>query len=114
MFCPKCGNQLNDGAAFCPKCGERITDNTSIKENNNTGLISAIKPFGFAIIAVACCFLYPAGAIIGIIIAAIGLVFGIIGFRKDNSSENKKVAISSGVVLIVYLLLMVLTRHPHP
>lgn len=26
MFCPKCGNQLNDGAVFCPKCGLKISD----------------------------------------------------------------------------------------
>lgn len=24
MFCPKCGNQLNEGAAFCPKCGAKV------------------------------------------------------------------------------------------
>ena len=24
MFCPKCGNQLNEGAAFCPKCGTKV------------------------------------------------------------------------------------------
>ena len=24
MFCEKCGNQLNDGAAFCPRCGHPV------------------------------------------------------------------------------------------
>ena len=24
MFCPKCGNQIADGAKFCPKCGNAI------------------------------------------------------------------------------------------
>ncbi|MBQ9003474.1 MAG: zinc ribbon domain-containing protein [Eggerthellaceae bacterium] len=24
MFCPKCGNQVSDGAKFCPKCGHNI------------------------------------------------------------------------------------------
>ena len=24
MFCKKCGNEVNDGAAFCPKCGAKI------------------------------------------------------------------------------------------
>ncbi|WP_022762745.1 zinc ribbon domain-containing protein [Butyrivibrio sp. AD3002] len=25
MFCAKCGNQIEDGAAFCPKCGAKIS-----------------------------------------------------------------------------------------
>ena len=30
MFCSKCGNQSNDGAAFCQKCGEKfIVDNSA-------------------------------------------------------------------------------------
>lgn len=24
MFCPKCGNQLEDGASFCPSCGNQL------------------------------------------------------------------------------------------
>lgn len=45
MFCQKCGNPFNEGAAFCPKCGAK-TDATSgirvqgIGENNN----KPIKP----------------------------------------------------------------------
>lgn len=26
MFCPKCGEQLNDGALFCPACGSEVSD----------------------------------------------------------------------------------------
>ena len=26
MFCPKCGNQIPDGAAFCPKCGNKFAN----------------------------------------------------------------------------------------
>ena len=37
MFCPKCGNQLNDGAAFCPKCGTKVpgsgNSSTNIPDN---------------------------------------------------------------------------------
>ena len=29
MICPKCGTQLNDGAAFCPKCGNRVENSTT-------------------------------------------------------------------------------------
>ena len=31
MFCQKCGNQLNEGAAFCPKCGAIVT----VSENSS-------------------------------------------------------------------------------
>jgi len=27
MFCPKCGNQCNDGANFCSRCSTRISGN---------------------------------------------------------------------------------------
>lgn len=37
MFCPKCGNQLNDGAAFCQKCGTKVpgsgNSSTNIPDN---------------------------------------------------------------------------------
>jgi hypothetical protein len=39
MFCQKCGNKLNDGAAFCPKCGTKViieSNNTFQSTNNNT------------------------------------------------------------------------------
>lgn len=39
MFCQKCGNQLNEGAAFCPMCGTKVDAATGIRvqdanENN--------------------------------------------------------------------------------
>ncbi len=29
MFCPKCGNQINDSAEFCPKCGNPVKTTSS-------------------------------------------------------------------------------------
>lgn len=43
MFCQKCGNKLNDGAAFCPKCGTKViieSNNTFQSTNNNTTVTS--------------------------------------------------------------------------
>lgn len=44
-FCPKCGNQLKEGAKFCPKCGTQIVQNlqsdgvnTNIASNQNVAL----------------------------------------------------------------------------
>ena len=31
MFCPKCGNQLPEGAAFCANCGNRVGGNAPAK-----------------------------------------------------------------------------------
>lgn len=32
MFCPKCGNETQDGALFCVSCGYSLTDNTGTGE----------------------------------------------------------------------------------
>ncbi len=40
MFCPKCGNQLSDGAAFCGKCGTSINK----PQQDNIGAPVAPKP----------------------------------------------------------------------
>ena len=38
MFCPKCGNDVKNGAQFCPKCGEKMRVNTgSTKKAENKG-----------------------------------------------------------------------------
>ena len=34
MFCKKCGNQLNPGAAFCNKCGAPVENSTQPQVNN--------------------------------------------------------------------------------
>ena len=49
MFCPKCGNQLNEGAAFCPKCGAKVGEpkinlvNQQPKPQNMTGVKTSRK-----------------------------------------------------------------------
>ena len=37
MFCPKCGNQIADGAKFCPKCGQRYRCGTGSSNAGSTG-----------------------------------------------------------------------------
>ena len=46
MYCPKCGTQINKGAAFCPQCGTPIStpsqpqkseaQNKNYQNNKNT------------------------------------------------------------------------------
>ena len=44
MFCPKCGNQLNEGAAFCPKCGTKV-ENASAKFVDTSNVSDKKKSF---------------------------------------------------------------------
>ena len=37
MFCPKCGNQMPDGAMFCQSCGNPLGDIIQEKNNHNMG-----------------------------------------------------------------------------
>ena len=46
MFCQKCGNQLNEGAAFCPKCGAKvdaISEPRVQETNGNSMTITKLK-----------------------------------------------------------------------
>ncbi|TMS99108.1 zinc ribbon domain-containing protein [Apilactobacillus kunkeei] len=36
-FCPKCGNELKEGAKFCPKCGAQIVQNVQQNGSNTDG-----------------------------------------------------------------------------
>lgn len=40
-FCPKCGNQLKEGAKFCPKCGAQIAQNAQANTASNNGQAQA-------------------------------------------------------------------------
>lgn len=35
-FCPKCGNQLEDGVKFCPKCGASLPEASAAKAPEST------------------------------------------------------------------------------
>lgn len=36
MFCPKCGEQLNDNASFCGHCGHKMNESNNAGNNANT------------------------------------------------------------------------------
>ncbi len=44
MFCPKCGNDVKNGAQFCPKCGEKMRENAgSTKKAEKQGVSLPLK-----------------------------------------------------------------------
>lgn len=50
MYCPKCGNEINDNVRFCPKCGSPLQSNTAQGTPNQTQ--NHVNPGGEKIIYV--------------------------------------------------------------
>lgn len=48
MFCPNCGNELNDGAVFCPNCGVKIGSAGESKFVNQNGNQAASQNKNYA------------------------------------------------------------------
>ena len=46
MFCPKCGNEINDNGRFCPKCGFEFRKETVPNYANNQ--VTQKKKKGFS------------------------------------------------------------------
>lgn len=77
MFCQKCGNQLNEGAAFCPKCGSKVDASSSIPIQTVTAhIVEPEKPKK-----------RKRGIIIVSLIVAICLLYFIVG-TSDNKTVN--------------------------
>lgn len=74
MFCPKCGNKVEDLAKFCDKCGEPITPITQPKKKkNNIGIIV----FGVLIVA---------SLIVSIVVLSFDKISGF--FNKEETVVN--------------------------
>ena len=43
MFCPKCGNEIKEGARFCTKCGNQMGDGNAPMPENLQGTAGAGK-----------------------------------------------------------------------
>lgn len=114
MFCNKCGNNMNDNDKFCNNCGSPIDsyDNTisdsSISmiskkqrssQKDNYGLISLI----LGILAILLVFIYPA---FNILIAIIGLVFGIISKTKDTKKTIGIILNSISIAITIILIII--------
>ena len=85
MFCPKCGNQLNDGAAFCPKCGTKIeAKNTTPVPKANMGGLLRNKSFILGIVGIALTF-FPSFVDIGSRMLSAPEIEAIYGYKKTGS-----------------------------
>ena len=98
MFCPSCGEELQEGTKFCKNCGKEIT-NAPV---SNAGMPQAAEnDHKFAIII---------GYILAILIPLFGLIAGVYLYtRKDSENavkHGKYVIIVALVVWFISFLLM--------
>lgn len=81
MFCQNCGKEMPDGAAFCPHCGIEKGEtpaevSTSAGAGKNKNMLTALI-ISFILIGLGIA--YAGNKKKGIIIFAVGLVFGFLG-----------------------------------
>lgn len=78
-YCQKCGKELMDEAVICPGCGcsvETVKAKTAIEDAKDT---LDIKPSMAAL-----------EIVIAVMLPIVGVVIGIIGLRKKNTTKRYK------------------------
>lgn len=80
MYCPKCGNEVEDNAAFCPKCGEKLIKENYSEKRDSTET-EAITSFILGLVSVAFW--------VTIIIPILGVYFGNKGKNSAKATFAK-------------------------
>ena len=89
MFCPKCGNELSEGAEFCAACGKQIIKEDAAKsalQNNLTNGVAGKKPILIGVIAIV--------AILVILLVIRPLINN--AFEVSNNNTAEKLISSEG------------------
>lgn len=100
MYCKNCGKEINDNAAICPFCGVVVNKNALAQNSENQTNVLAIVGFIFSFL-----------------IAIVGLICSIIGYKKapELNGNGKGLALAGiiisaigigiAVLLIVFLII---------
>lgn len=96
-FCDKCGEKLQDESAFCPKCGAKVVGSANpqpkVREvplGDSAGMRMVI-PIGCSgwTIAAGYCGLLSFIPLIGLLLAVLSIVFGILGICVIRKNPHK-------------------------
>ena len=88
VFCPKCGNKVDDNNDFCPKCGNRM----NVNQFNQLYYVAPTN--GFAIAGFVCSFIIP---ILGIIFSSIGLS------KSKYLNSGRELSIAGLIISIAFM-----------
>lgn len=84
MFCQKCGNELADGQNFCPRCGERAGNPAAMPPSGLGPGDGVDRSWGEAKVG--------AWAVLGLVVAALFVVYLYVGSGNDRAPEPAKPA----------------------
>ena len=105
MRCPKCGKENPPEALFCEECDWRLDVGYRAPKKRNPMVFAGIA-LVIGIVAIALCFVEGA-AIVGVVIGAVGLVFGSYSVNLprylEDANKTACMAIAGvGMVLSVF------------
>lgn len=97
-FCPKCGEELVDGANFCKKCG---ANTQSASPNPAPSFERPVVEKEYKILKII-------GYVCAVLIPLIGIIIGIfLATREGNASRHGKFIIILGVIVWIISFLLI-------
>lgn len=93
MFCPKCGNTVNEDATFCPVCGAALKGEAQPAPQPTPAYAPVRGSNTMAILGLVFAFIMP----------ILGLIFSILGLNKakEMQGEGHGLALAGLIISIV-------------
>ena len=90
-YCAHCGKEIDDNAVVCPQCGV-VTDKEKLQPKSQTNTLSIV------------------GFIFSFLIALVGLICSILGYRKapELNGSGKGLALAGIIISICNMVLGVI------
>lgn len=107
MFCPNCGNQINEGDQFCKTCGRKISMETNFAPTESAVQDINVPNEGKNIVALvigiigAVVWFIP---IIGLPIGIVALVLGIKGLKKTGKGRAIAAIVLGSICLVLTII----------
>lgn len=106
MYCTRCGTEVDDGANFCPKCGAPIAemhtrqDSRQSRESSRQGGDDQAERGGQSVDTENTNVYAIVGFVLSFFFAVIGLVLGIMGYKKSKLLMDSGKGFSIAAIVI--------------